>query len=354
LVGAEPPPLPAAGTPPQRGIWLLTERWPPKAKIPLFGGVDAAGGRGGKTHPINLTLPIMMFLILCILANVGIFTCFRLFMRYQINTFHAIAVNYLVCVITGSIFMGTEAWENVFQGNTTWIYIGLILGGIFIGTFYLMARTTQIFSMTVSSIATKMSLVIPVLFSLLILNIQSREYTWLNYTGMVLALVAILASSYKPRKVELSASNTFQYLLPIAIFILGGIIDSTINFVSFRYLKPEEEGLFPIIIFSSAAVLGWAIVGWKREALSWRSVLGGLVLGFVNYFSVYYLVRSLRAFNHDGALVYPLVNVGIILVASLVSAILFKEHLSLLNKIGILLSVLTILLLSYQEIFTVL
>jgi drug/metabolite transporter (DMT)-like permease len=167
---------------------------------------------------------------------------------------------------------------------------------------------------------------------------------------MVLALVAIVAASYKPRKVSLSTSSAINYLLPLSIFIFGGIIDSTINYVSFRFLTPQEERVFPIIIFGAAAFTGFIILAFRRQPLSRVSVVGGILLGIVNYFSLYYLVRALSAYDHDGALVYPLINVGIILVTAGVSAAFFQERLSLLNKGGILLAILSIILLSYQEI----
>ncbi len=296
----------------------------------------------------------MGYLILCIAANVGIFTCFRAFKKYGLNTFEAIVFNYLVCVCTGVLFAGSAVPVLFDSHSMQWIPYASGLGIVFIGTFYLMARTTQVFSMTVSSVATKMSLVIPVLFSLLILDIQSRDYSFWNYSGMLLALAAILASSYKPDKTSLSASNFSYYLLPVSIFVLGGIIDSTINFVSFRFLTGPEEQVFPIVIFFCAGVAGLAVLLFRRQVPHWRNMLGGAVLGMVNYFSVYYLVRSLSAFQHDGALVYPMINVGIILFSSLVSGLFFREKFSRINLAGVLLAILAIFFLSHQEILGVL
>ncbi len=293
---------------------------------------------------------IMIYLILCIAANVGIFTCFRAFKHFGINTFQAIVFNYLFCVVTGVLFAGISVFDGILERGNEWLPYAAGLGLIFIGTFYLMARTTQVFSMTVSSIASKMSLVIPVLFSLLILNIQSKEYTPWNYLGMACALLAIMASSYKPGKADLHSSHVVNYLLPISVFVLGGIIDSTINFVSYRFLSDSEEAVFPIFIFLSAGSIGMLFLLMQRKKIALKSILGGAVLGVVNYFSVYYLVRSLSVFSHDGALVYPLINVGIILVATGVSALFFMEKFSRINLAGIVLAILAIFLLSHQEV----
>lgn len=291
----------------------------------------------------------MLNLLLCIAANVGILTCFRLFGRYRLDTFQAIVFNYLTCVLTGICFVGGERFVRVFTGSTSWLPIALVLGGIFIGTFYLMARTTQVYSMTVSSVAVKMSLIIPVLFSLLVLGIKSKEYSVLNYIGLITAFLAIYASSVRRQDVTLPQPGR-HFILPVSIFILGGIIDTTINFVNHRYLTPADEALFPILTFFSAAVIGVIVLLIRRTPIRGKNILGGFFLGVVNYFSMFCLIRALTAFENDGAMVYPLLNVGIILFSTLISGLFFKEHFSRLNIFGVLLALLTIIFLSYQEL----
>jgi multidrug transporter EmrE-like cation transporter len=296
----------------------------------------------------------MIYLFLCILANVGIFLCFRLFKTFGLDTFQAIVFNYITCVATGIIFQGSGTFIHSFSLSYTWVQIGAVLGGIFIGTFYLMALTTQKLSMTVSSIASKMSLIIPVLVSLLILNIQSKDYSVLNFVGMFTALLAIILSSYKKKNNHTTGVSPTAFLLPLAVFIFGGIIDSSINYTNFKYLTPESEPIFPIIIFSSATIIGIITLIIRNGKLKFKNALGGIALGAINYFSIYFLIKSLSSFNNDGALVYPLLNVGIILIASGVSVVFFREKLSRLNIAGLSLAIFSIIFISYQELLLIL
>jgi drug/metabolite transporter (DMT)-like permease len=216
-----------------------------------------------------------------------------------------------------------------------------------------MARTTQEYSMTVASIASKMSLVIPVLFSLLILGTRSRDYTLFNYTGILLGFLAILLSSLRNRPGEsFTSGKTGLFLLPLSVFVLGGTIDTLLNTVNHRYLSPEEEGIFPIFIFLTAGVIGMIVLLAKRAVINFKSVIGGLFLGMVNYFSVYFLLMALRQFDNDGAFVYPMVNVGIILISALISGIFFREKFHARNIAGLLLAVISIILLSHQELIS--
>lgn len=296
----------------------------------------------------------MLDILFCVLVNVGIFICFRLFTNLKVDTFQAIVFNYVTCVITGAIFIGDASIMSRTSVSETWVLIAMGLGGIFIGTFYLMAITTQKFSMTVSSIAAKMSLIIPVLVSLFLLGIQSKQYSVLNYLGMVLALGAIFMSSYKEKKLQANKLQLVDMLLPIMVFVFGGLIDSAINYTNYHYLTPAEAAIFPFFIFMSAAVIGIFLLIGQRRSLSLVSIGAGVVLGVCNYFSIYFLLTSLSAFNNDGALVYPLLNVGIILLAAGVSVAFFKENLSKINLIGLLLAVLAIVFISYQELSAIL
>ncbi|MEJ2005745.1 MAG: hypothetical protein P8X57_12455, partial [Cyclobacteriaceae bacterium] len=243
----------------------------------------------------------MIAIILCILANVGIFLSFRLFQYYRLNTFQAIAVNYVICVLTGIVFKGWAPVRDAILSPEPWLIWAALLGILFIGTFYLMARTTQVYSMTVASIATKMSLIIPVLFSLLVLGTRSRDYTVFNYAGILIALAAILLSSMKRKPGHELKSGSALFLLPISVFLLGGTIDTVLNTVNQRYLSEEKEAIFPVFIFLTAGLIGMVILLIRRVKLSISSLIGGFFLGIVNYFSVYFLLMALRNFSNDGA-----------------------------------------------------
>jgi drug/metabolite transporter (DMT)-like permease len=65
---------------------------------------------------------------------------------------------------------------------------------------------------------------------------------------------------------------------------------------------------------------------------------------------MYFVLTGLSEFQNDGAFFFPMLNVGIILATALLSVVLFSEKLLPLNLIGIILAVLAIILLSYQEI----
>ncbi|MEO1654578.1 MAG: hypothetical protein AAFU64_13615, partial [Bacteroidota bacterium] len=91
---------------------------------------------------------------------------FKALEKYQINTFQTTVINYWVCVLTGWISFGSEGLKSEHLSSATLWGFAVYLGGLFIGTFLLIAYTSQRMSVTISSLASKVSLVIPVLLGL--------------------------------------------------------------------------------------------------------------------------------------------------------------------------------------------
>lgn len=294
----------------------------------------------------------MLYLLLTILANVAIFMAFRSFTKFDIKTFPAIIVNYGVCVITGILYTGFNHVSNQTDTSAPWFYYAMVLGLVFVSTFYLMARTTQLRGVAVATVASKMSLAIPVIFSLFILKLGTNTLDNWNYLGIILAFVAIImVSKKKTQSIEQKQPLTLKYIaLPLVVFILGGVIDTSLNYANHHYVTEATEAVFPIFIFGFAFVFGLIIVIVKKVKFRRKDIIGGLYLGIPNYFSIYLQLKALSAFDNNGAILYPSLNIGVIIASTLTAILLFKEKLSRINVIGVVLAIIVILLLSHQEI----
>lgn len=283
----------------------------------------------------------MAFLLLSIILNALIFALFKWFGIRQVNTFHAIVANYFFCVITGVAFTGVDKVLNQ-SADEGWMYIALGLGAVFITVFYLMALTAQRFSMAASSIASKMAFVIPTLVSIYILKVESH-FVWYNFVGVALALLATYLSVRTDEKGP-AVGNKWLWLLPVFVFLGNGVVDTSINYTNLNFLNDDNNAVFPVYIFLSAAVIGGLIMLIRGDQISRLSILSGLVLGVANYFTVYTFLKALGQLDNNGALVFPIFNTGIVVLSALTGLIVFKEKLSQLNKAGIGLAVLAIIL----------
>ncbi|CAH0996985.1 hypothetical protein EMA8858_03122 [Emticicia aquatica] len=295
----------------------------------------------------------MFYLILSIVFSVLLLTNFRLYPKFNISTFQAIAFNYPICFLTGLALMPKgQSFELNFSEN--WTFYALFLGVGFIITFLLSGISTQRMGMTATSLANNISLVIPVLCSLLIFKTQGRAFDGLNYLGLTLALGAVGLSTFKKSNEKVAAKG-LDFLLPVAVFLMYGITNTSINYLNINYIKSADRTIPVTLVMVFGAILaGMTVLIIQvirgKEKIKIKHILASITLGVPNFLSFYFLILALTAYGNSGAFVYPLYNIGVILVSALVALVFFKEKLTPLNKIGLVLAVLAIGLISWQDI----
>ena len=283
----------------------------------------------------------MIYLLLSILASSVIFLVFKLFDLFKINTFQAIVVNYAIACVAGII--GYAKPINLIElPNYSWFGGTVFLGFLFILIFNLMAITTQRSGLSVVSVSTKMSVVIPIAFGLFYYN---ENAGLLKISGIVLALIAVYLVSVKDNTSKLVSKN--ELLFPILVFLGSGIIDTTIKYLETSYVEQDDISLFSAVIFLTAFAIGISILMFKvlrqNEKIKFKNLVGGLALGIPNYYSIYFLVKALRNPQLESSVVFTLNNVGILICAVLLGILFFREKLSRKNWLGFFLALISII-----------
>ncbi|AUC81930.1 EamA family transporter [Lacinutrix sp. Bg11-31] len=283
----------------------------------------------------------MIYLLLSILASTLIFVIFTLFGKYKINTLQAIVINYFTAFITG-IVSSTETLSVNEVINKDWFYGALFLGFLFITIFNVMALTAQRNGLSVASVASKMSVVIPILFGLYAYN---ESLSILKTIGILLALFAVYLTSVKAKTGKVSLKNLW---LPILLFFGSGTIDTSIKYIETTYVSENGIPIFSATIFAIAGIIGIVIISAEaikgKLKLDLRSVFGGIILGIVNYYSIYMLLKALQVDSFESSNIFTINNVAIVMLSTLIGLAFFKEKLSIKNWSGIAIAILSIVL----------
>ena len=143
--------------------------------------------------------------------------------------------------------------------------------------------------------------------------------------------------------------------MPVGVFLFYGATNTMINYMNLHYIPSADETIrVTLTMVLGAVVAGLLMLAVRmvqgKEVIQTKSLLGAITLGVPNFLSFYTLLLALSAFGSNGAFVYPLYNIGVILLAALMAALFFKEQLSIANKIGLALAVVAIGLISWQEL----
>ncbi len=284
----------------------------------------------------------MIALLLSILASSLIFVIFKFFDIYKINILQAIVVNYIIACISG-----ITSYPNPIDLTTiteyNWFFGTFLLGVFFIIVFNLMAITTQKNGLSVVAVASKMSIAIPVIFGILVYHEGTGFW---KLMGISIAMISVYLTSVKTKKgITISKKDL---IFPILVFVGSGIIDTSLKFLETNYVAQDDISLFSATIFGFAAIIGILVLGYQlltgKTTLQAKNLIGGIILGVPNYFSIYFLIQALRTEGIESATIFTINNVAILIVSTLLGIILFKEKLLPKNWVGILLAILSIIL----------
>lgn len=286
----------------------------------------------------------MIYLILSILISSFLFVIFKLFDVFKINTLQAIVVNYVTALLFG-IFTSDVSLSITEIPKQSWFIGAFLLGFIFISIFNVMGITAQKNGLSVASVAGKMSVVIPIIFGIVMYN---ESVSFIKVTGILLALIAVYLSSAKSDKNAVKFKNL---LFPLILFVGSGVLDATLKYVETTSVSNGEEPLFLATIFGCAFVLGSFFVITQilkgKLKFQWKNVLGGIVLGIPNYYSMEFLLKAFKT-DIDSSTLFTINNVGIVVLTTVFALLFFKEKLVKKNWVGIGLALISILLVSFS------
>ncbi|MDC1237815.1 DMT family transporter [Polaribacter sp.] len=282
----------------------------------------------------------MIFLLLSILFSTGLFVIFKYFGIYKIDVLKAIFINYIVAFSMGFFFAERQIPISEIYLEP-WFSGALFLGVLFVSIFFVMAMTAQKNGVSVTSIAGKMSVVVPVIFGIMLYN---ESVTFLKIVGIIMALIAVYLSSVKEEKSEKNGT----LLLPILLFIGSGTIDTLLKYIQENYVADEDVSIFSGSLFGIAGVFAFLILVIKtikkRASFGYKNIIAGIILGVPNYYSIIFLIKALQNKNFESSTLFTINNVAIVVVSTLVGLFFFKEKFSIKNKIGVAMAILGIIL----------
>ena len=298
----------------------------------------------------------MIYLILAIVFSTGVFVAMRLFERLKLDNHQALMWNYVFASSTG--FLVCKSFDTLPQlVAEPWFGLSILTGFWFIFTYLLMTASTQRSGVTVTSLSSKLSVVLPTLAGIVLFN---ETLNFVATMGIVLALVALVLvvggrnrqsddSRDAMNRVFTKSNGWIITLLPIFIFFGTGTGDILMK-VTEQQHTGGDMGFMIAFIYFVALVFGIIIVVWDiargKSKWQWKSALGGIMLGVINYFSTYCVYNSMRYF--DNVMLFPIYNIGVVSLTALVGWLFFKEKLTWKNYLGLGIAIIAVILITFK------
>ncbi len=247
-----------------------------------------------------------LFLCLALLSSVSIALLLRLFETRNKDRLLIIAANYIAAGALAYLLSEKS------DANSAVFIFGAIIGLFFSIAFITFSLAIKRKGIAGTVTIGRLSLAIPVIFSLLLWGEKPGP---LDILSLALIFLIILTWEGRPGKIS---------PLLLALFLLFGFIDAAMKFFKLHF-PSTDDSFFLIIVFWSAMTWSWAYILVNRTAIKPSEVLYGLFLGIPNFFSSYFLLKALESI--PAYVVFPFINTGIIILSSLFGCLLFKERL---------------------------
>lgn len=289
----------------------------------------------------------MIWLLLALLFSTLIMVNFKLHPRFSIRTIQAISINYLTASVCG--FLSINELPTISITQEPWSILSLFSGISLILVFFVFAQSSKKAGIALTSVSSKMSVIIPVLLGFIIFR---ETISFGKIAGVIIALPAFYLILSKSKNTEKRISNWYL-VLPVLLFFGNGLNDTLLKTAQFYYLNSGDSFAkylsyaFLISLIVGVIILTSMII-FKKEKLHVKSLLSGILLGLLNWYSTLFFLKGLSGM--DVTVFIPFFNIGIVCLGALTGTIAFKEQLSIKNIMGFALAVCSIILIAITNV----
>jgi drug/metabolite transporter (DMT)-like permease len=285
----------------------------------------------------------MLFLLLSILCSVTVGVIFKISRKYTISTLQIVAWNYIFAILL--CYLSFPPDLNALGAKAPWsIYISL--GVLLPAIFLFLAASIKHMGIVKTDAAQRLSLFIPILAAWLLFK---EDFNTLKITAFFIALPAILLVLSK--KAE---NKNNKWIYPALVLVGFGIIDILFKQIALYTnlaFTSSLLGIFCIAMIITVAAVVYEIIFKKVRLTGGNLLLGGLV-GVFNFGNILFYLKAHQAFAENPSTVFAAMNMGVIIIGSIIGIVVFKEKVSRYNYFGLLLAIVAILLITFSQILT--
>ncbi len=297
----------------------------------------------------------IIFLIIATVLTAMFSIVFKIFHRKDIDADQAIFFNYLTAFVFG-VLLSLHGGAVVNPLKADWLIDVIILGIIFMAGMVMLSASTRRVGVAISTVCSRASMVIPIIVSYLLIE-GSAKPKWLL---IALVLVAMTLTIWTDKPESGHKYTLLDILAPVTVFLMFGASNAYLKVLQHRVtVNDTAAGLSEQVINSEISLVTASVFfvamltciysffkkgeDGKRSPLLLKNVVGGVVLGLVNYFCTYTLMLSMKTI--DSSFLFPVHNIGIVAIGAIVGWLAFNEKLRPHQILGIVLAAVSIALL---------
>lgn len=282
----------------------------------------------------------MHFLIFAIFCSVSVSVLFKLSKKFNVVTEQMIAFGYITALslsyfLLAPDFKGLSFTEYFIQSEAKPIF--LTLGLLLPIGFIVMSKAVEYGGIVRTDAAQRLALFLQIIAAVILFGETLNN---MRVGGVIIAFFALFCLLTKPTK---SIENALKAVFSLAaVWLIWGVTGILFKKIALM------GGAFPttlFVTFSIAAVLMFTYLLIKRTFWNASSLVGGIILGCLNFGNILFYIYAHQYFKENPTIVFATMDIGVICLGMIVGALVFKEKISKINMLGIVLGITAILLL---------
>jgi len=287
----------------------------------------------------------MVYVLFSVVCSVTVSVILKLARRYDVDTSQLIVWNYPVAVLCTWAFLRPQ-WTPDLLGIAPiaqYIALAVLLPGI----FFALSASIRYAGIVRTEVAQRLSLFIALVAAFWLFNESPQAG---KLIGVAVGVAGILCSIGWHRGRNQYGLNHRMWGYPLIVFFGYGIIDILFKQVAQHTGVPYTTSM--LIVFCLAMVAAFVFLAYHvavaRRKFSVHAIFWGVVLGGFNFANILFYMKAHRALPDNPSIVFTGMNVGVITLGALIGIFLFHEKLSFVNKIGLILAVVSVLIIAYS------
>lgn len=285
----------------------------------------------------------MIYVLLAASCSVLVAVFLKLARRYDIDAAQAIGWNYLAASLWCWFLLKPQlaSLQSVHAPWPSLLGLALVLPTLFM----VLSASVRRAGIVLTDIAQRLSLLLSLLSAFAFFGETASDAKLL---GLALGLLAVLGILWRPSSRNEAGGRAWPILLTVwAGFALVDVMLKHIAAAGTPFAASLQVSFALAFVGMLSGLLVRAARG--QGALRWRNFLAGLILGSVNFGNILFYVQAHRALPAQPAVVFASMNIGVVVLGTLIGVLAFGEKLSRLNRAAIGLAVLAIALIAWGK-----
>lgn len=288
----------------------------------------------------------MWSIVISLICSVSVGVLFKIAKNYRVNFMQIIGWNYIMALlltyITFSITLSRITLQDlpIMVLSGLWILLPIV--------FLIQALSLKYVGIVKTDIAQRLSLFIPILASYFLFG---ETFTTYKLIGFLVAFTAIFFTLNRTEPQQNTDSKKWQY--PLMVLFGFGVIDVLFKKVAAFTTIAYTTSLF--VVFMGAMIVTWSFnlyqMVQKKQTFSMVNMAWGMALGLLNFGNIYFYLKAHQQLSENPSTVFATMNMGVIILGSLIGVIFFKEKLNKINYFGIVLALIAVILIVLSQIY---